>query len=129
MLFLPTYSSLDDALAPRETSSPPKRTSGLPKQCKHEIFKKSSCFELHYKESGLSRVPSVLENFSVRVTLMFDVRASALGDTSRKASHVPYRDSKLTRLLQVTKSQLEEGEAKIKNKLLFRLFKNAFDKL
>jgi hypothetical protein len=37
---------------------------------------------------------------------MFDVRASALGDTSRKASHVPYRDSKLTRLLQVSKSQL-----------------------
>ena len=25
---------------------------------------------------------------------------SALGDKSRKASHVPYRDSKLTRLLQ-----------------------------
>lgn len=25
---------------------------------------------------------------------------SALGDESRKASHVPYRDSKLTRLLQ-----------------------------
>ena len=27
---------------------------------------------------------------------------SALGDTARKASHVPYRDSKLTRLLQVS---------------------------
>ena len=27
---------------------------------------------------------------------------SALGDPTRKASHVPYRDSKLTRLLQVT---------------------------
>lgn len=25
---------------------------------------------------------------------------SALGDTTRKVSHVPYRDSKLTRLLQ-----------------------------
>jgi hypothetical protein len=37
------------------------------------------------------------------VIFMFDVRVSALGDTSRKASHVPYRDSKLTRLLQVFK--------------------------
>ena len=27
---------------------------------------------------------------------------SALGDPTRRASHVPYRDSKLTRLLQVT---------------------------
>jgi kinesin family protein 4/21/27 len=26
---------------------------------------------------------------------------SALGDESRKGSHVPYRDSKLTRMLQV----------------------------
>ena len=28
------------------------------------------------------------------------INFSALGDTSKKASHVPYRDSKLTRMLQ-----------------------------
>ena len=30
----------------------------------------------------------------------FIFSSSALGDTSKKASHVPYRDSKLTRMLQ-----------------------------
>jgi hypothetical protein len=46
------------------------------------------------------------EDFLSVIIFIFDVRVSALGDTSRKASHVPYRDSKLTRLLQVFKSQL-----------------------
>lgn len=31
---------------------------------------------------------------------------SALGDPSKKGSHVPYRDSKLTRLLQVHTSRI-----------------------
>ena len=32
--------------------------------------------------------------------ICFLFSCSALGDTSKKASHVPYRDSKLTRMLQ-----------------------------
>lgn len=46
-----------------------------------------------------------MKSFLPFVSCLFDQLAlgnviSALGDRSKRASHVPYRDSKLTRLLQ-----------------------------
>jgi hypothetical protein len=90
---------MEDAIAPRKTSSPPERTSSL---SKHEI-----CLIFLFANQGHDMTHRAQDFFSV--IFMFDVRVSALGDTSRKASHVPYRDSKLTRLLQVSKSQLFNG--------------------
>lgn len=56
-------------------------------------------FNLTYITGGVMKCDEVYDCVCVLQLALGNV-ISALGDQSKKAGHVPYRDSKLTRLLQ-----------------------------